>query len=126
MCRPPVSTSRSPIPSATPSQNPATWRLSQEAPDNRISTPASSISQIRGTPNRIVGCTSARFCWTVSIDSAKLSDGPLAAIVHVEKIRSVELLPPLGELEMCVRETLAEVMRRAIEYARLIRRPITD
>ena len=37
-------------------------RLSQVAPESRVSTPASSFSQIRGTPNRMVGCTSRRFC----------------------------------------------------------------
>ena len=82
------STSRSPMPSATPSQNAATLRLNHVAPDSRISMPASSFSQIRGTPNRMVGCTSRRFCGTVSMDSAKLTWVPAAALNQVLKIRS--------------------------------------
>jgi len=52
-------------------------------------------------------------------------------VVNAEKIRYVESTPDTivccdqGE-KMMVRETLAEVTRRAIEYARVIRRPITD
>jgi flagellar protein FlbD len=52
-------------------------------------------------------------------------------VVNAEKIRYVESTPDTlvccdtGE-RMMVRETLAEVTRRAIDYARIIRRPITD
>ena len=52
-------------------------------------------------------------------------------VINAEKIRYVESTPDTviccdtGE-KMMVRETLAEVMRRAIEYSRAIRRPITD
>jgi flagellar protein FlbD len=52
-------------------------------------------------------------------------------VMNAEKIRYVESTPDTvvccdtGE-KMMVRETLQEVMRRAIEYARIIRRPITD
>lgn len=52
-------------------------------------------------------------------------------VVNAEKIRYVESTPDTllccdtGEKFM-VRETLTEVIRRAIDYARLIRRPITD
>ena len=52
-------------------------------------------------------------------------------VVNAEKIRYVESTPDTviccdqGE-KMMVRETLQEVMRRAIEYARTIRRPVTD
>jgi len=52
-------------------------------------------------------------------------------VINAEKIRTVESTPDTlvctdsGE-KMMVRESLVEVMRRAIEYARLIRRPITD
>jgi flagellar protein FlbD len=52
-------------------------------------------------------------------------------VMNAEKIRYVESTPDTvvccdtGE-KMMVRETLAEVMRRAIDYARVIRRPITD
>jgi flagellar protein FlbD len=52
-------------------------------------------------------------------------------VVNAEKIRYVEATPDTliccdtGE-KMMVRETLTEVMRRAIDYARTIRRPITD
>ncbi|HWB52766.1 MAG TPA: flagellar FlbD family protein [Tepidisphaeraceae bacterium] len=52
-------------------------------------------------------------------------------VVNADKIRYVEQTPDTliccdsGE-RMLVRETLAEVTRRAIDYARVIRRPITD
>ena len=52
-------------------------------------------------------------------------------VINAEKIRYIESTPDTvvccdtGE-KMMVKETLAEVTRRAIEYARLIRRPITD
>ena len=59
------------MPSATRNQNRLNMRLSQVAWSIRICTPASTFSQIRGTPNRIVGCTSCRLACTVSIDSAK-------------------------------------------------------
>ena len=51
--------------------------------------------------------------------------------LNADKIRYVEQTPDTvvccdtGE-RMMVKETLAEVTRRAIEYARVIRRPITD
>ena len=88
LCTPPCATRRCPISSATPSQNRDTVRLNHEAPESRVSTPASSFSQIRGTPNRIVGCTSRRLAGTVSMDSAKLTCVPAAALNQVEKIRS--------------------------------------
>jgi flagellar protein FlbD len=52
-------------------------------------------------------------------------------VINADKIRTVEATPDTlvctdtGE-KLMVREALVEVMRRAIEYARLIRRPITD
>ena len=52
-------------------------------------------------------------------------------VMNAEKIKYVESTPDTivccdtGE-KLMVRETLKEVMHRAIEYARLIRRPITD
>lgn len=52
-------------------------------------------------------------------------------VINAEKIRYVEATPDTvictdtGE-KMMVKETLADVMKKAIEYARLIRRPITD
>jgi flagellar protein FlbD len=54
-----------------------------------------------------------------------------AFVINAEKIRYVEETPDTivccdsGE-KLMVRETLMEVTRRAIEYARVIRRPITD
>jgi flagellar protein FlbD len=54
-----------------------------------------------------------------------------AFVMNAEKIRYVESTPDTvvccdtGE-KMMVRVTLAEVTRRAIDYARVIRRPITD
>ncbi|HEX8915036.1 MAG TPA: flagellar FlbD family protein [Humisphaera sp.] len=52
-------------------------------------------------------------------------------VINAEKIRVVESTPDTlvccdqGEKVM-VRESLQEVMKRAIEYARLIRRPVTE
>ena len=52
-------------------------------------------------------------------------------VMNAEKIRTVEATPDTvvccetGE-KLMVKETLDEVMRRAIDYARVIRRPITD
>ncbi len=52
-------------------------------------------------------------------------------ILNAEKIRYVEQTPDTvvctdtGDKVM-VKESLGEVTRRAIEYARVIRRPITD
>jgi flagellar protein FlbD len=52
-------------------------------------------------------------------------------VINAEKIRYVEQTPDTivccdtGE-RLMVRESLQEVMRRAIEYSRLVRRPITD
>lgn len=52
-------------------------------------------------------------------------------VVNAEKIRYVESTPDTivccesGE-KMMVRESLQEVMRRAIDYARTIRRPLTE
>ena len=52
-------------------------------------------------------------------------------VVNAEKIRYVESTPDTvvccdhGEKVM-VQEPMQEVIRRAIEYARIIRRPVTD
>jgi flagellar protein FlbD len=52
-------------------------------------------------------------------------------VVNADKIRYVESTPDTmvccdtGE-KMIVRESLQDVVRKAIEYARLVRRPITD
>ena len=52
-------------------------------------------------------------------------------VMNAEKIRYVESTPDTvvccdtGE-KLMVRETISEVTRRVIEYARVIRRPITD
>lgn len=52
-------------------------------------------------------------------------------VLNAEKIRYVEETPDTmicsdsGE-KLMVKESLQEVMRRAIEYARVIRRPITE
>jgi flagellar protein FlbD len=54
-----------------------------------------------------------------------------AFVMNADKIRYLEATPDTvvccdtGE-KMMVRETISEVMRRAIDYARLIRKPITD
>lgn len=52
-------------------------------------------------------------------------------VVNADKIRYVESTPDTvictdhGE-KLMVKETLQEVMRRAIDYARIIRKPVTD
>ena len=52
-------------------------------------------------------------------------------VVNADKIRYVESTPDTvvccdtGD-RMMVKETLQEVMQRAIDYARTVRRPITD
>ena len=52
-------------------------------------------------------------------------------VMNAEKIRYIEATPDTvvccdtGE-KLMVRETLQEVMSRAIDYARTIRRPITE
>ena len=52
-------------------------------------------------------------------------------VVNADKIRYVESTPDTviccdqGE-KLMVREKLEEVMRRAIEYARVIRKPVTE
>ncbi|HEX8322522.1 MAG TPA: flagellar FlbD family protein [Tepidisphaeraceae bacterium] len=54
-----------------------------------------------------------------------------AFVVNADKIRYLEQTPDTmiccdtGE-KMIVKETMAEVIRRTIDYARAIRRPITD
>jgi flagellar protein FlbD len=54
-----------------------------------------------------------------------------AFVINAEKIRYVEQTPDTvvccdtGE-KLMVKEAVTEVVRRAIEYARLIRKPITD
>ena len=76
------------MPSATRNQNRPNTRLSQVAESIRIRTPASTFSQMRGTPNRMVGCTSRRLACTVSIDSAKCTWMPAQAENQVVKTRS--------------------------------------
>ncbi len=52
-------------------------------------------------------------------------------VINAEKIRYIESTPDTvvccdtGE-KMMVREPLSEVMRKAIDYARIVRRPVTD
>jgi flagellar protein FlbD len=54
-----------------------------------------------------------------------------AFVMNAEKIKYVEATPDTvvccdtGE-KLMVKESLHEVMKRAIDYARIIRRPITD
>jgi flagellar protein FlbD len=54
-----------------------------------------------------------------------------AFVVNADKIRYVESTPDTivccdtGE-KMMVKENLQEVIRRSIEYARLVRKPITE
>jgi flagellar protein FlbD len=52
-------------------------------------------------------------------------------VINAEKIRTVESTPDTvvcteGGERVMVRESITEVMRRAIDYARLIRRPVTE
>ncbi len=74
--------------SATRSQNRVSARLTGEADSSLMSTWASTFSQMRGTPNRIVGCTSRRLAWTVSMDSAKFTCTPAAALNQTVNARS--------------------------------------
>jgi flagellar protein FlbD len=52
-------------------------------------------------------------------------------VINADKIRYIESTPDTivccdtGE-KLMVKESLADVMKKAIEYARVIRRPITD
>ena len=52
-------------------------------------------------------------------------------VINAEKIRYIESTPDTvvccdnGD-KMMVRETLPEVMKRAIDYARVVRKPITE
>jgi len=52
-------------------------------------------------------------------------------VVNAEKIRTVETIPDTmiccedGE-RLIVKEEMTEVIRRAIDYARLIRKPVTE
>jgi flagellar protein FlbD len=52
-------------------------------------------------------------------------------VINADKIRYVEQTPDTviccdtGE-KMMVKESLQEITRRAIDYARLVRRPLTD
>jgi flagellar protein FlbD len=52
-------------------------------------------------------------------------------VMNAEKIRYIESTPDTvvcsdtGE-KLMVKESLQEVMKKAIEYARVVRRPITD
>jgi flagellar protein FlbD len=54
-----------------------------------------------------------------------------AFVINAEKIRYIESTPDTivctdhGE-KLMVKETIQEVMRRAIDYARVIRRAVTD
>ncbi|WP_428939489.1 flagellar FlbD family protein [Fontivita pretiosa] len=63
------------------------------------------------------------------ITLTRLNGQPL--VVNAEKIRYVEQTPDTmlccdnGE-KLMVKESLQEVIRRAIEYARLIRKPLTE
>jgi flagellar protein FlbD len=54
-----------------------------------------------------------------------------AFVINAERIRYVESTPDTlvccdGGDKVMVKETLQEVIRRAIDYARLIRKPVTD
>lgn len=52
-------------------------------------------------------------------------------VVNAEKIRTVETIPDTmiccedGE-RLIVKEEMTEVIRRAIDYARIIRKPVTE
>jgi len=52
-------------------------------------------------------------------------------VINAEKIRYIEQTPDTmiccdsGE-KLVVKESLGEVIRKSIEYARMVRRPITD
>jgi flagellar protein FlbD len=80
------------------------------------------------------GCPDSSFCIHHSSFAPMISLTRLNGqrfVINAEKIRMVETTPDTmvccdtGE-KLMVRETIEEVMRRAIDYARVIRRPITD
>ena len=67
--------------------------------------------------------------FVIMITLTRLNGSPF--VINAEKIRYVEATPDTvvccdtGD-RMMVKEDLQEVLRRAIEYARTIRKPITD
>lgn len=75
------------------------------------------------------GCTHRRLLNTEMITLTRLNGQPF--VINAEKIRTVEKTPDTliccddGE-RLMVKEELSEVIRRAIEYARVIRKPVTD
>ena len=67
--------------------------------------------------------------YSAMIQLTRLNGQPF--VINADKIRYVEQTPDTvictdhGD-KMMVKEPMAEVIRRAIDYARLVRRPITD
>ena len=67
--------------------------------------------------------------FVIMITLTRLNGTPF--VINAEKIRYVEATPDTvvccdtGD-KMMVKEDLKEVMRRAIEYARIIRKPLTE
>jgi len=82
--RPPARSRSAAIRRATPVQILKFRRFNGLAEAARVVMPAASFSQMRGTPRKMVGCTSRRFWVTVSIDSAKLTTQPADRLNHTE------------------------------------------
>jgi flagellar protein FlbD len=72
----------------------------------------------------------AEFCVRVAMITLTRLNGQ-AFVINAEKIKYLESTPDTvvccdtGD-KLMVKESIQEVMRRAIEYARLIRKPITE
>jgi flagellar protein FlbD len=72
----------------------------------------------------------AEFCVRAAMITLTRLNGQ-AFVINAEKIKYVESTPDTvvccdtGD-KLMVKESIQEVMRRAIEYARLIRKPITE
>ena len=92
MCFPPLAASVSPTSCAIFSPARPIAPLSGLAAACFTCTVASSFSQMRGTAKKKVGWISRRFAGTVSIDSAKFTWMPVAALFQVVKMRSATWL----------------------------------
>ncbi len=92
VCLPPLAARTSPTSRASLSPVRPIAPLSGLAAACFTWTVASSFSQMRGTAKKKVGWISRRFAGTVSIDSAKLTWMPVAALFQVVKMRSATWL----------------------------------
>jgi|GEM_PF-214879 len=93
-----------------------------ESPEPTAESRSQKRHRALGPPLSALGCATM-------ITLTKLNGTPF--VMNAEKIRTVEKTPDTliccdnGE-RLMVKEEMSEVLRRAIEYARIIRKPITD